>query len=120
MPRICAHLDEPGEGWDYAQYYSGIGLEYALICLACRKAPEDFVDILETLSRDASPGSSRAAGGFGGKDSIFGRPQVLERPTGLRFLHREVALAWEGLGGIADLRPIPSSGHAAFLVPTEV
>jgi hypothetical protein len=38
MPRVCIHLVEEPDP-EYAQYFSGSGVECALVCLACIERP---------------------------------------------------------------------------------
>src|SRR5262249_18514165 len=57
-------------------------------------------------------------GGFWEWDekAIIGRPQVLERPSGLTFQHEEIALVGAIPDSIAVLRPIPSSASPECLL----
>ena len=118
MPRVWHHLDQATD-WDYARYFSGVGLEYALVCPACREHP----DGIEADLREVSPERFARIDEDGywewDKNAIIGRPQVLVRPADLSFLHEEVALAGPLPAPIADLRPIPSSDQAEFLVLAE-
>lgn len=115
MPRVCVHLEQ-GTGWDYAQCFSGVGVEYALICLACRKDPGAIEASLITVSPERFAEIEQGGHWEWDKDAIVGRPEILVRPTGLRFEHLEVALAGGRPGEVADLRPVPTSGDGECLV----
>ncbi len=115
MPRVCVHLDQ-GTDWDYARYFSGVGVEYALVCLTCREHP----DGIEANLREVSP--ERFAqideGGYWDwdKNAILGMPQVMERPSDLSFRHEDIALAGHVPASVVGLQPISSSDRGEFLV----
>jgi hypothetical protein len=115
MPRVCVHLDRETD-WDYARYFSGVGVEYALVCLTCREHPDE----IEAYLREVSP--ERFAqideGGYWDwdKNAILGMPQVRERLSGLSFRHEDIALAGQLPTAFADLRPIPAPDQGEFLV----
>lgn len=115
MPRVCTHLDEATD-WEYARYFSGVGLEYALVCLDCRNHP----DGIEAALREVSPERFAQIDADGSWDSdrnaIIGRPQVLERPSGLSFRHEDIALAVKVPASVFGLRPIASSDRGEFVV----
>jgi hypothetical protein len=110
---------EQGTASDYARYFSGAGVEHALICLTCREQS----DGIEASLRDVPP--ERFAqidqDGYWERDpkAILGRPQVMERPSDLSFRHEDVAFAGQVPAPIADLRPILASDHGEFLVLVE-
>lgn len=118
MPRVCIHLDEATD-WDYARYFTGVGLEYALVCLACCEHPDE----IEANLRDVAPERFRQIdeGGFWecDKNAIIGRPQVLERSSDLSFRHEDIRLARPLPAPVDDLRPIPSSAQGECLVLAE-
>jgi hypothetical protein len=114
MHRICAHLDRDTD-WDYAQYFTGAGIEYGLVCMRCCREPE----AIETNLREVTPERFAQIEEIGywerDRGGILGRPQILERPTGLTFRHEETRLAHALPGEIADLRPIPASSRSEWL-----
>src|SRR6516165_8319313 len=111
MPKVCIHLDENTHS-DYAHSFTGVGVDYALVCLECR---EDLCAI-ETKLKVVSPERFAHIGDDGcwewDEKSIVGKPQVLERCSDLMFHHQDIALVGDILEGIVDLRPIPLSGSA--------
>ena len=115
MPRVCVHLDQETE-WEYARYFSGIGVEYALVCLTCREHPDGIEANLREVSLERFAQIDEGGYWDWDKNAILGRPQVLERLTDLTFQHEEITLSGAIPDGIADLRPIPSSGSAECLL----
>ncbi len=118
MPRVCVHLDRATD-WDYAQYFGGAGLEYALICTDCRDQPEEIGANLREISPERFARIEEDGHWEWDRNAIIGRPQVLERPSDLSFRHEDVPLAGPIPAPIADLRPIPASDRAEFLVLAE-
>jgi hypothetical protein len=110
MPRVCIHLDQATESdWDYCKSFSGKGIEYALICLRCREAPET----IEASLRSVSPGRFNQIESDGcwesDKSGIHGLPETLERPGGVSFRHEDVPLDIPVTATVVDLKPVPSS-----------
>lgn len=117
MVRVCRHLnDHPGS--EYAEYFTGVGIEHALVCLACCAALETIEAHLMSVSpeRFAEVQKGVMASEEG---AILGRPEVLERPSGLSFRHEEVAQAGACTDRILELKPIPNSRSGECLILTE-
>jgi len=113
MPRACAHLVGNSD-LDFAYWFSGVGLEYALICTTCHDAPSAIESNLETV--DAEHFAQIEADVCWSEFPSIGRPEILERSTELRFRHEDVELRGEIAPGIAALAPIPSSERGECLV----
>lgn len=118
MPRVCIHMDGATD-WDYARYFGGIGLEYALVCTACRDQPEGIEANLREVPPERFAQIDEDGHWEWDRNAIIGRPQVLERASGLAFRHEDIPLAGPLPAPIADLRPIPSSDRSEFLVLAE-
>ncbi len=118
MPRVCVHLDRATDG-DYAQYFGGVGLEYALVCTTCRGQPEGIEANLREVPPERFAQIDEDGRWEWDRNAIIGRPQVQERPSGLAFRHEDVPLAGPLSAPIADLRPISSSDRPEFLVLAE-
>jgi hypothetical protein len=108
MARVCVHLDQSTDR-DYAKSFSGVGTEYALICPGCRAAPETIATNLREVTPERFARIEEDGSWEWDRDAILGRPQVLERPTGLSFVHEEVVPERAIAGNIADLKPINAS-----------
>src|SRR5262245_42084009 len=102
MPRVCVHLDGSTD-WDYAHFFDGTSLDYALICLACRADQGAIEGNLKVVAPERFAAIEQGGYWDWDKSAIIGRPPILERPTRLRFEHQEVGLTGAILGGIADL-----------------
>src|SRR4051812_27736895 len=108
MARVCVHLDQSTD-WDYAKSFSGVGTEYALVCPVCRAAPGTIAANLREVAPERFARIEEDGSWEWDRDAILGRPQVLERPTGLSIGHEEVVPDRAISGNIADLKPIDTS-----------
>lgn len=115
MPRVCVHLEQSTDS-DYAQYFSGVGVDYALVCRACREEPGEIEKKLRAVSLERFTEIEEGGYWEWDKNAIIGRPQILDRPTGLRFRHEEITIIPAIPDGVADLRPILSSGSGECLL----
>jgi hypothetical protein len=115
MIRICVHLDQ-GSDRDHARFFSGKGTEYALVCVACREAPETIVANLRSVSAERFAEIEENGYWEWDRNAVLGRPEVLVRDSGLSFHHEEVAPAGNVLGTVVDLKPIPTSVSGECLV----
>jgi hypothetical protein len=115
MPRVCIHLDEATD-WEYSRYFSGVGLEYALVCLTCREHPDGIEANLREVSPERFAQIDEDGSWDWDKNAIVGRPQVLERPSDLWFRHEDITLAVKVPASIVGLQPIASSDRAEFLL----
>lgn len=115
MPRVCVHLDQ-GTDRNYARYFGGAGVEYALVCPACREHPDGIEANLHEVSPERFAQIDEGGYWKWDKDAIIGRPEVLERTSGLSFRHDDISLAGHVPAPIADLRPIPTSDRGEFLI----
>ena len=118
MPRVCVHLDQAAD-WEYAKAFSGVGIEYALVCTDCRSHPEQIEANLREVSPERFTQIEEGGSWDWDKDALIGRPQVLERATGLSFRHEKINLAGDIPGGIADIQPIRTSARPEWLVLAE-
>ncbi len=118
MAKVCVHLVE-GADEEYARFFSGVGIEHALVCRTCRGAPET----IEANLRDVSPERFNQIEEAGywewDRDAILGRPEVLVRPTGLSFRHEQIAPDGTVSGRVWDLKPISTSASGEFVVLLE-
>src|SRR3712207_5467970 len=86
--RVCRHLLGTKD-MDYCKRFTGIGIEYDLICVACRANPDAIEANLLTVCSQCFA-ETEAEGWW---DAIIGQPQSLERPGNLSFSHDTVDLA---------------------------
>lgn len=118
MPQVCVHLEQ-STAPDYAQWFSGDGVDYALICLACRDNPGAIEGSLKTVSPERFAELERSGCWDCDKTAIVGRPEVFTRPTGLKFEHRDITLPGMIPGAVAALSPIPNSERGECLALAE-
>jgi hypothetical protein len=85
--RICSHL-LADEDEDHHVRFTGRGTEHDLLCAACAAA-EAPAEALRTVCDLCM---RKRLGRIFGSRGIIGRPEVLSRPTALRFEHREHTL----------------------------
>lgn len=111
--RVCLHLLETKDA-DYHQRFTGVGMEYDLICPACREQ----ADQLEANLREVCPECFREIREEGCWDGIIGRPQVPERPTSLSFTHQVIALSEPISDQILDIQPVESLTRPAWVALT--
>ena len=117
MSRVCIHLNQVSEG-DYARYFSGHGIEHALVCLSCRDSPESIEGNLCFVSPERFAQIEEEGYWEWDKNAILGQPEIRERPTELSFVHEEVALPKVIHGGVAAVQPVPAAAHAECLLLT--
>ncbi len=90
---VCEHLLADGT-LDYYQRFIGQGLLYDFVCPACGQLPADAVTPLREICLDCLTGFGDERGLLG----VLGRPEILERSSGLSFSHEIVTLD-QPLGG---------------------
>jgi hypothetical protein len=98
--RVCPHLLRTREA-DYLRRFTGAGLAYDLLCHECRGRPAHDAEGLRT----ACPACFRAVEEDGCWEGIVGRPQVLERESGLSFGHETVAFPELRHERLLDVQP---------------
>ena len=105
VPRVCCHLEQDTDR-DYTKSFLGVGVEYDLICAACRQDPSGFEANLRPISQERFTRIEEEAFWDWGIATL-GQPEILERDTRLGFEHKDVTPA-DGLPGeIADIQPSP-------------
>jgi hypothetical protein len=112
--QVCCHFVE-GEPEAYLRHFSGRGLEFHLICPACRRDPQpDPADLRTACGRCFE--RIRDEGSWQG---ISGLPEVKERAIGLSFQHESVRLAEPLPGAILDVQPVAGMDRNLWVVLTQ-
>src|SRR5579885_1702920 len=112
--RVCFHLLETKDA-DYYWQFTGVGMEYDLVCLACR----EHADQLEANLREVCLECFEEIREEGCWDGIIGRPQIRERPTNLSFSHQVIALSEPISDRILDIQPIEALARSVWVALTE-
>lgn len=117
MQLICEHLLESNDS-EYAKYFTGKGIEYALVCPSCRANPESIP--LHLCEVDPERFAGIEAEGFWEWDehAILGRPEVREQPAPLSFIHEEIALSGVIPGEVSAFQPVPAASDSRCLLLT--
>lgn len=109
---VCAHLlgvEDP----DYYRWYTGEGMRSILLCQQCFEQPEQRAGALRQVCRACFERLED-----GQLESVGGMPQVLERPTSLRFAHRDLALPADLLGDVLAIAPLPGEARSVWVALT--
>ena len=117
MARVCIHLNEGRDG-DHPHYFTGDGIEHALICLSCRDNPASIESNLCAVSPERFAEIEEAGYWEWDKNAIIGRPEIRERPTGLSFEHTEAAQIGVALDDVAAIAPVRSDVNGQCLLLT--
>jgi hypothetical protein len=112
--RVCLHLLSNREA-DYCKRFTGIGMDYDLLCVACGKQPEQ----IESNLREVCQSCFETVETEGYWEVLLGRPQVLERSTNLSFVHERVQLLEPLPAHIRDIQPIDALAQSAWIALTE-
>ncbi len=103
--RVCAHLLKEKDA-SYAHLFPGTGLNYDLICWKCQRDADKIKPALVEICSDCFC----AIEADGSWEGIVGKPEVLIRPSNLRFEHEEFGLP--ELKGVRILEVQPVEGSA--------
>ena len=117
MPRMCIHLSQESEG-DYARYFTGDGIEHALVCLSCRDNPDSIEGNLCLVSPEQFVQVEEEGYWEWDNSAILGQPEIRQRLTGLSFIHKEVAQIGVVPDEIAALQPIPADTNGECMLLT--
>ncbi len=101
--RACAHLLEAKDA-DFYRRFTGIGLEYELLCSSCQKLSAE----VEPNIRHISPASFAEIEREGYWIGIIGQPEVRTRTCELRFEHDLFTLPELSSISILDIQPVLS------------
>lgn len=101
LKRVCTHLLLEKDG-DYLKRFTGIGLEYDLVCPHCGKLDEG----IDATLRPSCSKCFEEIEDEGNWDGIIGRPEIRIRETGLRFEHERFDFPKLTSIKILDIQPI--------------
>lgn len=102
--RVCAHLLDEKDA-SYAQRFTGIGLNYDLICCKCHKEAEKSDVALASVCVECF----QAIATNGSWEGIAGKPEVPMRECDLRFEHEDIELPELAAVCIVDVQPIEAA-----------
>ena len=114
--RVCLHLLARDRKWQerYYRRFTGVGLEYDLVCATCREHPEALESQLRLVCAECFQDmSTKLFGGF------IGSPQVAERPTSLAFAHEIRSLSEPFPFRVLDIQPVDGFSASAWVALTE-
>ncbi len=119
MTKVCAHIRDQHADWTYAKAFSGIGTEYALVCLKCRETSEAIEANLQPVAAELFAEIESEGMWDCGRNAILNRPEVLSRTSNLSFQHEEHHSAVVLPGVVEDLKPVMASLNGECLVLME-
>lgn len=98
---VCPHLHENSRN-SYIKYFTGIGLQYHLVCETCAEHFQDGDILLKTIS-EAGFTEIEKAGYWAG---VRGKPETIYKPSSLAFTHREIHLPELLSYNLLDIQPL--------------
>lgn len=118
--RVCRHLLS-GEADSYAHRFTGVGIDYDLVCPACGERgaePAELGSDLCAACDDCFEAVVARATWVRGPRAVIDRPAIAERSTQLSFAHQMVRLS-HGLGAsLLDLQPHRGHTESRWLAVT--
>lgn len=117
---ICQHLVDDPDGHDPYYQFTGAGTTFHLLCEICRRTPEDTAKQLRPVPQQVIYDLEIYA------QDRLGDPQILVRPTSLRFDHQDIAMDIALPASVVSVQPMTtgvtgewlallSSGHIAAI-----
>ncbi len=104
---VCCHLEADRDG-DYCKWFTGIGINYRLICLDCYKEDEMNVPLISVCHKCFRDLEHR--GSWENQiDGIRGNPEIKYKNSSLRFEHTLVQLNSLVDSDIISIKPSPNN-----------
>lgn len=115
LKKVCSHiLSSKNERSGYIKSFTGIGIEYDLVCRQCAEKPADINDNLQAVCIKCFAELEEK----GYWEDLIGLPQILERQTNLCFKHRTIAIPELTSESILEIKPVESSTESLWIALT--
>jgi hypothetical protein len=115
--RVCRHLFG-GQADSYARRFTGVALDYDLLCVACAELDEPAPADLVTVCAECFESSAERAVWTRGERAVLSQPPICERATRLSFAHQMIRLPLALGASLLDLQPLAGRAESHWLAVT--